>query len=87
MGMDLLEFTIATEEKGDLEIVCPDLRYHMDYECQAWDLTTRAAEPLEDVVAPHTIELAGAVLRFDIDAGYLLKCTAICQNVGLYTEV
>lgn len=83
-GIDVLEFTVATDDEGELEISCPDLRYQMDYECHAWDLLTRAAEPMEDAVAPHTIELTGARLGFHIDGGYLVKCTAICQKGGLY---
>ena len=77
---------MVTDDPGSLEIACPDLRFQMDYECQAWDLVTRSAEPVEDVIASHTIELVGPVVAFDIDAGYLVKCTAICQHAGRYGD-
>lgn len=77
---------MATEDPGSLEITCPDLRFQMDFECQVWDLVTRSVEAVEDVLAPHSIELVGPAVAFDIDAGYLVKCTAICQNVGRYSD-
>ena len=81
-----LEFTVVTDEEGDLEITCPDLRHQLDYVCHAWDLTTRAPQPVDDAVVPHSIELAGARLGLHVEGGYLLKCTLVCQKASLFRQ-
>lgn len=80
-GIDVLEFTItATEEVGELNVVCPDVSYFASMACEAYDMPSGGGMRTPQVPPDFQIILEGPTALIQHAAESYLDCTVACTN-------
>ena len=77
--MDTLDITIATQDSGTIDIICPNLAYVVDYECSAFALD--GGQPVDISQAIEFGEqIVGSKLSFEVSESFKLNCTIVCED-------
>ena len=80
-GIDVLEFTVtATEETGDVDVVCPDVTYFATAACEAYDMLAGGAMRTPQVPPTFQIIVEGPNAMIQHQAETYLDCTVVCSN-------